>query len=390
MPLKGVRVPGGVPVLPLPLRLRGAVPRAPARAPPPLVLLHRPHQLLDVPQHDLRLLPRARRRRRLCRLLRPPPRLPPPERRLDALNRAQVREVQLLSVHARHAMRDLEVHRVRVPDVRARRALLLQPLLRGEPLAHLANLQNRLHLDGELLDVDPHRARGDRLEHVLVVHVVALDLQVEVLLEPQQTEPRDLRAAHAQRRRRELDERRDARDRNKPGGSRVDFAPRDGKGGDVVVRHRDALLLLAVAEVIEHDRDEQVERHEGTEHDERDEVRGRARDAAARARGAVLRRVAVGLLLRDHRVVHDAVPRLAGDHPEQDEQRVAEVGEVGVLVEVLAERHLAEQVHAQHCVHEAQQEKQRADVDQTGERDDERVEEHQKPLQFAHQTEDAR
>jgi hypothetical protein len=89
------------------------------------------------------------------------------------------------------------------------------------------------------------------------------------------------------------------------------FAPRDGKGGDVVVRHRDALLLLAVAEVIEHDRDEQVERHEAPEDDEGDEVQRRARGAATLAERAIRGRVA---FVAHHAVVHDGVPRLAGDH----------------------------------------------------------------------------
>ena len=57
-----------------------------------------------------------------------------------------------------------------------------------QSLAHLANLQGVSNVYGQLIDVDAHRARRDRLEHVLVVQVVGFNLQVKVLLEPEESE----------------------------------------------------------------------------------------------------------------------------------------------------------------------------------------------------------
>ena len=219
------------------------------------------------------------------------------------------------------------------------------------------------------------------------MQVVGLDVEVQVFLKTEDAEPRQPRALDAERGVRELQEGDQAGARDEP--RRVGVQPGPGLGEviDVLVRDVGPFLLLVVAKVVQDDGDEKVEGDERTEDDESDEVEGRAVVAAALAPRAVHIAVAVGV---NHAVVHDGVPSLARHHAQQQEERVAKVCKVGVLVQVLAKPNLAEEVHTQDGVHEAQQEHQRADVQQPGEGDDQGVEEHAQARQLLHNPEDPR
>ena len=79
------------------------------------------------------------------------------------------------------------------------------------------------------------------------------------------------------------------------------------------------------------------------------------------------------------RVDHEPGPPIAGEHPEEDQQAVPKVLEVGALVDELAVLHLAKQVHAEDAVDEHEQEQQASNVTHGDERVDERREEGTEP-----------
>mmetsp|Transcript_53351 Transcript_53351/g.141873 ORF Transcript_53351/g.141873 Transcript_53351/m.141873 type:complete len:544 (-) Transcript_53351:309-1940(-) len=137
------------------------------------------------------------------------------------------------------------------------------------------------------------------------------------------------------------------------------------------VGHLPLLVARRAGEVLEDDGDDEVEQHEAADEREGDKVD--ERDPAGAA--AVLGVRAASALLRDHAVVHQAVPRLAGDGAEEQHDRLRQRAEVGLPVDEGARvRDVREEVDAQHGVDEEEQEQQARDVEEARQGADERGE----------------
>ena len=195
------------------------------------------------------------------------------------------------------------------------------------------------------------------------------------------------------------------------GRPRVQTHPHVGEVHHVLLAHAQLRRLRVVLEVVQDDRDDQVE------HDKRAEDAKEAEeyDGADRVRRALIgvrvlvqvlpegiflvvvshvtgsRILVIHAILRDHAVVHDAVPSLARRHAEQREHREPERLEVGVPVEEVAgDPNLTEQVHPQHGEDEEEQKQNRADVGQSRKRIEQRLEQLLQPLSLGNQPEDPR
>ena len=165
------------------------------------------------------------------------------------------------------------------------------------------------------------------------------------------------------------EERGDLLDRDVVGRVRVELGPDLGKvlevgGGDEV-----GVGVVQVGEVLEDDRDHEVEEDERAEDLERDEVRHRGEARAARVRlvGAQPR------LLGEHRLHHQLRPAVAGEALEEQQRRRADRDEVALVVDALevgrVVREEREELHAEDGVDVDDEREQRAHVEQRGERE---------------------
>ena len=82
----------------------------------------------------------------------------------------------------------------------------------------------------------------------------------------------------------------------------------------------------------------------------------------------------------DHRVVHQAIPRLARRAAQHREHRGREVAKVRVVVEVVAVRDVAEEAHPEDREEREQDEEDCADVGQRGQREQQRGEQYAQAL----------
>ena len=159
---------------------------------------------------------------------------------------------------------------------------------------------------------------------------------------------------------------------------RVVLLPDHVEHVEVVLRHADLLLLVRLVEVLEDDGDVHVDDDEEGDEDEGDhEEDGDAAAAAVAVRRLQLRAVrmrpvvAVALRAAHHERVEDVVPAGGRRQAEQQHEAAAERLEVDDVVERARVTHVTERRHAEDGVDEDDEEEEHADVEESGQRDDE-------------------
>mmetsp|Transcript_14862 Transcript_14862/g.36456 ORF Transcript_14862/g.36456 Transcript_14862/m.36456 type:complete len:266 (+) Transcript_14862:950-1747(+) len=170
---------------------------------------------------------------------------------------------------------------------------------------------------------------------------------------------------------------------------RVQLHPNLGEPLHMLLAHRHLFVQAVALEVVQDNRDDQVEHDKRAQDDEAAEEQdgghavGRtlvSPQILMRVRPRAVALVQVRLHPRggipvqhalpgDHTVVHEAVPGLPRGHAKQRQQRVVELFEVGVSENLpRCVLDLAEEVHAHHGKDEEKEEKHRPHVAQRGQR----------------------
>ena len=129
---------------------------------------------------------------------------------------------------------------------------------------------------------------------------------------------------------------------------------------------------------------EEVQHNEGADHYEGDEV---DKPEHSPTIAVSIRLLAI---LGSRAIVHYLEPVLARGRSEQQHHRVAEIGEIGPLIDAVSSPDVLEHKDSEHGVNEKDQQKERADVDQRGQREDQRLQQILHFLEALHQLEESR